>query len=320
MINHPPHTAAKTLLRASLAVALFLPLAHPASAAQEVTAPLPATARYAQSHGKAASPMATLHRLLARAHRSAKKVMHFQFPYGLAADQAGNVFVTNYSSNSVAMISPTFKITDDVIATGLNGPVSAAVGPNDALYVGNTGSGGYIERYSGGTPEQTIMANAGLPFSIAVDAFDDLYIAASAGIAVDDENGNSLYAPGYTGYGIVSVAVGNGQVYGFVNENYLSGSGSLFLRSDGLEEITGPTGSVDPVATVCGDNQCWYTDSDQNSVTVNNGSNTNGISLPYTPNGIAYDQFHNRLFIADPENNAIHIYNAHTLALERTLT
>jgi DNA-binding beta-propeller fold protein YncE len=319
MIDRP---VATTLLRASLAVALFLPLAHAASAAQETATPLSPGARFAQLHRTYVSPSATLHRLLARAriHDAAKKAKHFQFPYGLAADPAGNVFVTNYNTNSVATISPAFKITDNVISQGLNGPVSIAVGPNDALYVGSTGGGGYVERYAGGTPQQSITSYAAEPYSIAVDQFDDLYVVDAAGIAVDDESGNALYGPGYSGYGIVSFALGNGAAYAFTNEDYLVGSGSVFLRSGGLQGIVGPTGSVDPIAATCGNNNCWYSDPSSDTISINNGVNVTAISVPYQPIGIAYDQLHNRLYVADPANGAVHVFNAQTLVLERTLT
>jgi DNA-binding beta-propeller fold protein YncE len=322
MIDRPLRTAATTLLRASLAVALFLPLAHPASAAQETAAPLSPGARLAQLHRTYVSPSATLHRLLARAriHDAAKKAKHFQFPYGLAADPAGNVFVTNYNANSLATISPAFKITENVISQGLNSPVSVAVGPNEALYVGNIGGGGYVERYAGSTPQQSITSYAPEPYSIAVDQFDDLYVVDAAGIAVDDENGNALYGPGYSGYGVVSLALGNGAAYAFTNGNYLAGSGSVFLRSDGLQEIVGPTGSTDPIAATCGDNDCWYSDPSSDTISINNGSSVNSVPVPYQPVGIAYDQVHNRLYVADPANNAVHVYNAQSLALERTLT
>jgi hypothetical protein len=321
MIDRQFRTARTTLIRASLAVALFLPFADAASAAQETAAPLPAGARSAQLHGSYVSPSATLHRLLARAriHDAAKKPMHFHFPYGLAADAAGNVFVTNNAANSVAAITPAYKITTNMISQGLNGPVSVAVGPNDALYVGNTGGGGYVERYSGSTPQQSITANAATPYSIAVDQFEDLYVVSAAGIAVDDETGSALYGAGYSGYGLISVALGNGEVYGFLNDNYLVGSGSLFLRTDGLQAIVGPTGTVDPSAATCGDNICWYSDPTADTISVNNGSNSATISVGYDPVGVAYDQLHNRLFVADPVNNAVHVYNALTLALERTL-
>jgi DNA-binding beta-propeller fold protein YncE len=321
MNNRQFRTVQTTLVRASLAVALSLPLAHAAAAAQETTAPLLAGARFAQLHHAYVSPAETFHRLAARArvHEAAKKPMHFHMPYGLAADAAGNVFVTNNGANSVAAISPVYKITTNVISQGLNSPVSVAVGPNEALYVGNSGGGGYVERYSGSTPEQSITANAATPYSIAVDQFEDLYVVSAAGVAVDDETGSALYGAGYSGYGLISLALGNGAVYGFLNNYYLYGSGSLFLRTDGLQAVVGPTGSADPIAATCGDNVCWYSDPSNDTINLNTGATVSAVTVGYEPVGIAYDQLHNRLYVADPVNNAVHVYDAQTLALEHTL-
>ncbi len=312
-----------SILYAALGVAMALPLVHPASAAQMQSAPLPMGARYASGHADRTTAAVTLRTLRSRAHHAAKKATHFNFPYGLAVDQAGNAFVTNFNTNSVAMISPTYKITTNVISQALNGPVSIAVGANEAIFVGNLASGsngGYVERYAGGTPQLTITANAGLPYSIAADQFNDLFLIYQAGIALDDPNGNSLYAPGYNGYGLISVAVGNGAVYAFDDGNYLSGSGSLYLRTSGLTSITGPTGAANPSAVSCGSGDCWYGDAANNTLTVSDGGTYYDVALSYTPVGVAYDQLHNRVFVADPIDNAIHVYNAQTLALERTLT
>jgi len=54
MNNRQFRTVQTTLVRASLAVALSLPLAHAAAAAQETTAPLLAGARFARRRGRSA--------------------------------------------------------------------------------------------------------------------------------------------------------------------------------------------------------------------------------------------------------------------------
>jgi DNA-binding beta-propeller fold protein YncE len=44
------------------------------------------------------------------------------------------------------------------------------------------------------------------------------------------------------------------------------------------------------------------------------------VGLSYTPGGVAVDVARNRVYVADPSHNAIQIYNATTLAYEKTLT
>ena len=197
--------------------------------------------------------------------------------------------MTNFNTSSVALIKPTFVTTFNVITKGVANPLSVAVDPIGQVFVGNTAGGGNgnVTKYAGGQLVQTITANAGYPFSIAVDAFDDLFVAGSGGIAADDAYGNSLFAPEYSGYNIVSVATGNTNVYAFVNGDYLIGNGSLLLRTDSLQAIVGPTGSVAPNGAACGDGFCWYSDASADTLTINNGVNANAIYCRTSPAGSA---------------------------------
>jgi hypothetical protein len=312
-------SSAAVLLRASLAAALALPVALPAIAAQEAAHQLPLNARFATArlHG---NPSAEAFRRTFRKKHGAN-IAHFSFPYGVAADAFGNVYVTNYEANSVAAISPLLKVTSNVI-TGASNPISIAVDSVGSIFLGNTGGGGGgdVVKYVNGAPALTISNNTSYPFSIGVDEFDDLFIASQGGIAADDPYGNSLFGFEYSGYNVVSLAVGNGNVYGFLDDDYLYGNGSYLLRTDGLQTIVGPSGAVSPVGAACGSNLCWYSDNSNDTLWTNNGSNTNDVQLNYDPGGVAYDQLHNRLFVADPLNNAVHVYNAQTLSLEKTIT
>ncbi len=308
-----------TLVRAAVVAALTLPVALPASAAPMSLSQLPAGARFAQAPAKGVTAAQIFHKL--HAHRGRAKAAHFSFPYGVAVDPAGNVFVANVDSNSVATITPTYKVTANAITNGLTYPISVAVGPDESIYVGSAGaSSGYITQFSGSTPQQTITQNAFAPYSIAVDQFADLYIVAGGGVAIDDSNGNQIFAPGYTGYDVDSIALGNASLYAFLDNTWLQGNGSYMLRTGGLQDEVGPTGSAYPAGAACGNGACWYGDADYDTLAVSNGGNFHSVQLNYSPAGVAYDQLHNRAFVADPVNNAVHVYNAQTLAFEKTLT
>ena len=303
-----------SLIRSSAAAAAVLAMALPASAS--VHPLLPAAPSMTAGHGH--SPADTFQKL--HAHRNAKTA-HFDFPYSLAVDPVGNVFVANAENNSVATISPTFKVTEDVITAQLSTPLSIAVGPLETIYVGNyQGSSGWVESYSGNTPLLHITANTQQPFSIAVDGFGDLFTIANGGLALDDPYGNLLYNPEYGGYTLTSVALGNGNVYAFLDGNYLLGNGSNFLRTSAMQSIVGPTQSAEPVSVSCGGGACWIADPSQDMIFSNNGSTIIPASVGYQPTGIAYDQVHNRVYVADPQHNAVHVYNAQTLALEKSIT
>ena len=176
---------------------------------------------------------------------------------------------------------------------------------------------------------QKITANTAYPFSIAVDQFDDLYVTSLTNVAVDDPNGNSLFSILYsTGSQVFSIAIGGATDYALTNSQIAWGSGSVALRTGVLQAnpyanfIPGlPT--QEPVGSACAANGlCWFDDTVSQTVTLihtlGGGATTN--RLQYTPTGIAYDPLTNRLYVADPFHNAIQVYNASTLAFQKTLT
>lgn len=66
--------------------------------------------------------------------------------------------------------------------------------------------------------------------------------------------------------------------------------------------------------------RCWYDDNSTNQIFYGYNGSVSAISTSYAPGGMAYDAVHNRLFVADAFNNAIHVYNGTTLAFEKTIT
>jgi hypothetical protein len=257
---------------------------------------------------------------LVRKGHHAKKSPHFSYPFGLGSDGLGNVYVTNLSTSSVTVIGANLKATAGVITQGLFQPVSVAADGLGNVYVGNLNSGvGTVTKYTNGQPQSTFTANTATPYSIALDAFDDLYVVSGAGIALDDPYGNQLYGPEYNGYGVISVATGNTAIYAFTNDADLTGNGSVFLRSGAMQGMVGPTASTSPLGVACAENACWYSDSVNGTVSMSMNGVVSSVALNYTPVGVAFDPTHDRLFVADPANNAVHVYNPSTLAFEKTI-
>jgi DNA-binding beta-propeller fold protein YncE len=318
-----PHPRiAATAAALAVGAPFFALLCAPAAAGQMHSAPLPQGAQFApaQAHG---SPSVAAYRhamdLVRKAH-GAKKSPHFSYPFGLGSDGLGNVYVTNLASSSVTVVGANLKAIAGVITQGLFQPVSVTADGLGNVYVGNLNSGvGSVTKYTNGQPQMTISANTATPYSIALDAFDDLYVVNGAGIAVDDPYGSQIFGSEYNGYGVVSVAAGNASIYGFFNDGDLVGNGSVFLRTGALQAIVGPTGSTSPLGVACAENACWYSDSADGTLSMSMNGNVNATPLNYTPVGVAYDPTHNRVFVADPANNAVHVYNPSTLALEKTI-
>lgn len=180
-----------------------------------------------------------------------------------------------------------------------------------------------------GSAVQDITANAGQPLSIAVDQFDDLFIASASGLALDDPDGNSL-SGNIDPYGssVDSVTIGGSTVYAFAPEAEVYANGSYALRQLSLQDgITG-FGSTDadyvgaacaaPAATeLRGD--CWTADAANDQLIHIGANEADATALPYQPEGVAYVASKHRLFVSDASQNTISIYNTSTLALVKTL-
>jgi hypothetical protein len=311
-----------TALRAALTAALALPLALPATANQLIRLD-PAQSHQPVSHALMNARQA-FERLHAKPH--GKKVAHFAYPYAVTLDAAGNVYVANVDSAKVSIIAPDLKVSSAFINTGSGIPVSLAADTYGNIYVGELyGSSGYVGKYNSNLSlVQTITANASEALSIAVDQAQDLYLVTGQGLALDDPYGNSISSNIFsTSSPLYSVSVGGPNVYTFYNGTSAFGNTSVALRGQTLQYIDGPLSSATPLGLSCASNgsACWYSDSTNDALffaSIPGVSNSVGTS--YIPTGVAVDQARNRLYVCDPQNNAIHIYNATTLALEKSLT
>jgi DNA-binding beta-propeller fold protein YncE len=256
-------------------------------------------------------------------HRS-KKVAHFALPYGVAVDGAGNLYVTNAAVNSVSIVSADYKFSPTTITQGVSVPIGVAADTNGNVYVANA-TGGVNKFNSSFAPVQTFTANASAPVGIAVDQAQDLWIVTDTGeLAVDDAYGNSIWSAIFGGSPLLeSVAIGAPNVYAFYDGAAAFGNISVGLRQNSLQYIDGPLSSAEPYGAACAQTQslCWTTDAlnDTLSVATLPGSGFS-TSLGYEPIGVAVDTLRNRVYVADPLNNAVHVYNASTLAFEKTLT
>src|SRR5262249_3166187 len=91
---------------------LIVRAALTAATAQPSSRPLPPSARFTAPHGHAPGA-GILEMARSNKGRNAAQGHHFTFPYGLAADPSGNVYVTNFNANSVSVIKPTLLVTNN---------------------------------------------------------------------------------------------------------------------------------------------------------------------------------------------------------------
>ena len=195
------------------------------------------------------------------------------YPYGVAVDASGNLFIADLYNNRIRKVDPNGMITT-VAGNGTNG------------YSGDGGA----------------ATNASLyyPYGIAVDASGNLFIA--------DYNNNRIRKVNPNG--IITTVAGNGSL-GYSSDggaatnaslNWPSGvavdaSGNLFIADTGNNRIrkVDPTGMI---TTVAGNGSSGYS---------GDGGLATNASLVF-PSGVAVDASGN-LFIVDSDNNRIRKVN-----------
>jgi hypothetical protein len=152
-----------------------------------------------------------------------------KYPLGLALDSAKNLYVANCvvcstgatGSDQILVYAPGGTTPIRTITTGVNEPVGLAIDSSNNLYVANCincglGAGTYVhgtdtvtEYASGGTtPVKTINFTSAVdvPFSIAVDAPGDLFVANYAVNSVTEYPPNAVTPSETITHGINSPA------------------------------------------------------------------------------------------------------------------
>ena len=210
--------------------------------------------------------------------------MNGQPDIGIAADGAGNLFVTglpnisglvpNGEAQDYFFVVPnengTLNPTDAVTFTGssLNVPQGVAVDSSGNVYLADTGNGRVLEFAAGGAAQTTVASGLSNPRGVAVDAAGNVYVACDTQVFEYPVGGGSAISLG-SGYitpeglavdpsGAVYVAdTGNARVV-----RIPAGGGSpSVLEFTGL---TGPLGvTVDPFGNV------FVTDLSQNVYELN---------------------------------------------------
>jgi len=254
-------------------------------------------------------------------------------PEGLAVDGSGNLYVTDYTSNSVKEIlavngsippSPTIR----TLATGFNQPTGVALDSSGNLYVADSGNNAVKEilAVNGGMPASPTVVTLGsgfkTPYGVGVDRAGNVFVADSGNSAVKEivaVNGSIPASP------TILTLETNAPVINLA----FDGSGNLYLTcfNSPVVELLAVNGSIPPSPTMrlfgntlgspiglaVDSSGNVYVTNNQNSVSeihAVNGSipdsptiTTLGNSFHY-PTGLALDSGGN-LYIADSGNYRI---------------
>jgi DNA-binding beta-propeller fold protein YncE len=126
------------------------------------------------------------------------------FPFGLAFDSSGNLYVANYGNygnNTIMKFAPngTGSLFASISSSGLVNPVGLAFDSSGNLYVACSGNNTIMKFTTSGTG--SLFASSGLdePRGLAFDSSGNLYVANSGNNTIEEFTPNgtgSLFASG----------------------------------------------------------------------------------------------------------------------------
>lgn len=123
-------------------------------------------------------------------------------PTGIAADPSGNLWVTNTSTHSVTLLSPTGSVTG-TYAAGQSGNGAIAIDLSGNAWVPNETSGSLIEITLTGATSSHSGGGLTTTDALAIDGSGDIWASGSGGqLSVFNSSGTPLSPSGYTGGGL----------------------------------------------------------------------------------------------------------------------
>jgi sugar lactone lactonase YvrE len=262
----------------------------------------------------------------------------FDFPFGLAVDSDGNVWVADESNHVVREISPTGGAMTTV--TGFNLPTGVAIDSGDNVYVVDYGNntickvlGGSAETIAGlaGNPGSSDGSGSGARFNQPIGLSVD---AAGTTIYVADSGNNAIRT--VTPSGIVSTLTGSTAIQGTAVDSdgniYAVGDDAIGKNSEllagmvgtpGFSNGSGATASFNDPQGIAVDIQGNVYVADSDNVIVREitptgfvstlagdpgvGGDVNGVGSAARfgqPRGVAVGSGH-VIYVADSSNNAI---------------
>jgi NHL repeat len=245
------------------------------------------------------------------------------YPWGLALDSNGNLYVANANANNILVFSPGYQLqTAMTITQGISLPSGVAFDPLGHLWVANSGSAngavGSVTEYINGVfnPSGTITNGIFDPTAIASDGLGNIYVlndysnvtiydttvafAPSSNLLTTTTPSNPVYAIA-AGQGTFSWSDGIHVIFLPATCN-LQGSCTLgvMMPSSGIALTSDSQGNV-------------YSANLDRTVTWNlpiypgvQGGRL--IQLSFLPSGIAVDASRGRIYISDALGNAIWVY------------
>ena len=141
---------------------------------------------------------------------------NMSFPYGMAFDGSGNLYVANELNNTLGKFSSNGTFLSS-ISGNMNGPRGVAIDGSGNLYVANNYNNTVSKFSSNGTFLSSISGNMSVPSGVAIDGSGNLYVA--------NQNNNTLSKFSSNGTFLSSISGNMNSPRGVA----IDGSGNLYV-------------------------------------------------------------------------------------------
>jgi DNA-binding beta-propeller fold protein YncE len=258
----------------------------------------------------------TLLCLFAFASASFAATRPLQYPYGLAVDAKGNLYVANNLGNDILVYSTKYtQVASRTITQGVNNPTGIAFDPFGNLWVANEGSGN-ISEYTAGkqNTSATITNSIYNPNAIAFDGLGNLWVENNIGYVTVYAPPSAFYPPSVLvqtltpSYPVFGIAVAKGTFA-------WGGGGVLNVATATPALISGALNGFDlpndnPFALAADATGNIYVGNVDGSVNLEEPSQQLPfVQLSFMPNGIAVDSTHGRVYFSNANGNSISVYS-----------
>jgi DNA-binding beta-propeller fold protein YncE len=232
------------------------------------------------------------------------------FPYGVAVDGAGNVYIADYGTSAIEKWTAANNTLTPLISSGLSAPVGVAVDGAGNVYIADTGHSA-VKEWTVANSNVTTLVSSGLsgPFSVAVDGAGNVYIADTGHDTIKEwtvanSNVTTLVSSGLGQPNSVAVDVAGNVYIGDFKDNaikkWTAANNTLTTLASGLDGADGV--AVDGAGNVY---VADYYDYTIKKWTAASGIVTTLVSSGlYHPGNVAVDGEGN-VYIADSYDNAL---------------
>ncbi|MDO3626980.1 T9SS type A sorting domain-containing protein [Mucilaginibacter sp. BT774] len=230
-------------------------------------------------------------------------------PSNLNVDASGNVYIPNYSNNTVKKYNSAGTLVTAAFGSGYNRPETVVADASGNIYVLNTGGNNISKFNSSGTALGTFASGFNSPYGMAIDSSGNIYVADYGNNAVKKYNsGGTLQLTITTSISgpsnVATDASGNVFVLNLTARTVTK------YNSSGTFQSTFKTGLSNSSFGfwVDGANNVYVGDSGNNKVTIYGPTGTTLVTITVTdPEGIVTDTKGN-LYVASYSGNAVYKY------------